>query len=179
MSRIKIIVFWILIVFTTSLLVYYFIDKGENEKLYNYIPSLSNYSVKHVKTKKILGDPSYLKPYDMIISFESEDSNISKLLGLKSREELDTSELKSKMSNIEYKNYFSLNGVNASRFNSIARGISDLKWWNPGNCNDATVAPYLDDGINKKIVDFGQNKNGKITCCRFGHIYYILIECWG
>lgn len=147
--------------------------------LYYYLPQLQGSNVYEVRSKKIYADPSYLTPYNVLISFKSEAQNVIEGLGLKQAHSVDTSVLKATTWIEEYRLYFMMQSVNALRYNSIENEAKKIKWWKVVDCTNNYAAPYFDKDAIRGVVGFGQKNNGRIACCRRGNTYYILIECWG
>ena len=148
-------------------------------EVYHYLPQLKNHDLHNIKIKKIYADQSYLVPYNVLISFETDAQSVIQDLGLKNVEAVDTSVLKSLSWVEEYDLYFSMYSINAVRYVSIKKQIEDVKWWEIQQCYKNYVSPYFDSNDNRSTVFFGKKNNGRVVCCKNDKTYFLLIECWG
>ena len=148
-------------------------------EVYRYLPQLQNHDLHNVKVEKIYADPSYLVPYSILVSFESDAQSIIQELGLKNMKTVDTSVLKSTLWVEEYDLYFSMYSINATRYASIKNQMEDVKWWQTQQCYENYASPYLDGKNKRSAVVFGKKNNGRVVCCKKGKTYFLLIECWG
>ena len=179
MMKTKVFIFLLIICSALLAVVLFFRSMQSRSEVYNYLPQLKSHELKNIKVKKIYADPSYLVPYNVLMTFKSDDKTIIEELGLKTIEAVDTIKLKKSSWVEEYNLYFSMNSVNAVRYPSIKKQIDDIRWWEIVQCSLNYAAPYFDSNDNKSIVAFNQKNNGRIICCRKGNVYFILIECWG
>lgn len=168
----------ILVLFISYLFLRVEKDKAKSE-LYKYLPALIEYKVRNIKVKKIYADASYKMPYILLISFKSQDHLILKSLGLKNVQMVDTLVLKISTWPDEYDLYFTMHSLNALRYRSIKDEQDHIRWWKVGDCKNIYAAPYVDKMNRRRIVKFGEKKNGRIAGCKLVNNYYVLIECWG
>lgn len=171
-----------LLIFTTF---WIFKVPDDAEKLYYYLPEVKKVLLKDLKFKKILFDPSYNQPYNLYVSFKIDegitDKQIIADLGLDKVKNTDTSELKRKTLNEEYKIFFFMQSLNCRRNSSLLQKEREIDWWKPmaSNATKATFACFFyDDLKNCKPVSFDERHNGRVACCRYKDRFYILIESW-
>jgi len=148
-------------------------------EVYRYLPQLQNHDLHNLKVEKIYADPSYIVPYSILVSFESDAQSIIQELGLKNMETVDTSVLKSTSWVEEYDLYFCMYGLNITGNASIKNQIGDVKWCKMQKCYENYASPYLDGNNKRSTVVFGKKNNGRVVCCKKGKTYFLLIECWG
>jgi len=183
MSKIKVIVF----VCAILLIIYaafFFLNKMQNQNnTFGYIPELQEFSIYDIKFKKIYADPSFIIPYNILISFRVDLKNSDKIiekLGLKNNLNIDTVVLKSETWIDEYRLYFTMSSINAIRYKSIQNEVKKISWWKLNEeYNNNYASPYLDQNGKRGVVNFGEKNNGRITCYRDRNLFYLLIECWG
>lgn len=152
--------------------------KSESEA-YDFLPELKKSNLNDVKFKKIFADPSYLVPYNVLISFKTDKKNILESLGLKKINDVDTNVLRTDTWIEEYRLYFTMQSVNGGRYKSMENEAKEIRWWNLIDSAKVFAAPYIDKSNVKRIVKFGEKNNGRIGCCKIGDTYFVLIECWG
>lgn len=153
--------------------------QNSKTELYKYLPQLRKYDLYDVNIKKIYADASYKIPYNLLISFKSNTENIFEDLGLKNLHMVDTIKLRKSIWIEEYDIYFTMKSLNAIRYKSIKDEEKGIKWWKVINCINNYAAPYIDKGNERRIVQFGEQNNGRVVCCKTNNTYYLLIECWG
>jgi len=179
-KKMKVRIFIFLIIIGGVVFAFLYLPGMQNRsEVYRYLPQLKNHDLRNVKVEKIYADPSYLVPYSVLVSFESDAQSIIQELGLKNMETVDTSVLKSTSWVEEYDLYFSMYSINAVRYVSIKKQIEDIKWWQMQQCYKNYASPYLDSNNKKSTVLFGKKNNGRVVCCKKEKTYFLLIECWG
>lgn len=157
----------------------YLLRRQTKTEIYYYLPQLKKYHLYDVKFKKIYATQNYKIPYDVLIFFKSDEIGVVESLELREKINIDTAELKSYTWPIEFKLYFTMKSVNSSRYESLVEEERNIEWWKINESAKKFASSFLDSGHKKNIVNYSQNKNGRIVCFKDGNSYYLLIECWG